>query len=69
MTRLAPTTDPLVARLAEALTSAQHRWRACRGFGAIFTPAIPPAVIDEVAAALAPVIRQAVEDARREGER
>jgi hypothetical protein len=39
MTRPAPTTDPLVARLAE-----------------------------EVAAALAPVIRQAVADAQREGE-
>lgn len=58
--------DPLVHRLQEALCVAQARYRSRRGWGAVTTPRIPNPVIDEVAAALAPVIRQAARDAAHE---
>lgn len=55
--------DPLAARLAEVLTAAQHRHRTRRGFGALVTPPVPPAVIDAFAEALLPIIRAAAEEA------
>lgn len=61
------TPDPLVARLTEALVAAEHRWRRTAGMGVFLAPRIPAAAIDHFAAALIPVIRQAVADAREEG--
>lgn len=58
--------DPLAAHLREALVAAQARYRTRRGWGAITTPRIPDTVIDDVAAALAPVFRQAARDAAAE---
>jgi hypothetical protein len=58
--------DPLVARLQESLTAAQHRFRTRRGLGAYVTPQIPPAVIDAFAEALVPILRQAARDAAAE---
>ena len=56
-------TDPLAHRLAEVLTAAQHRWRTGRGWGAICTPPIPAGLLDEVAAGLAPVLRELAREA------
>lgn len=58
--------DPLVARLAEALTAAQHRYRTRRTLGALCTPAIPAAQIDAFAQALAPIFRMAALEAADE---
>ncbi len=62
--------DPLVARLVEALTAAQHRYRARLGTWAAgaSTPA-PSALIDVLAAELAPVFRVAAHEAQRESSR
>lgn len=58
--------DPLEARLAEALTAAQHRWRTRRGtWGAIVTPAVPTALIDALAAELVPVFRMAAAEVEK----
>ena len=59
-------TDPLAHRLAEVLTAAQHRWRTGRSWGAICTPPIPAGLLDEVAAGLAPVLRELAREAARE---
>jgi hypothetical protein len=58
--------DPLVARLAEVLSAAQHRYRTQRGWGAMVTPPIPPRLIDEVATGLAPLLRDLVREATHE---
>lgn len=60
--------DPLVWRLAEALSAMQHRYRTRRGFGAYVTPALPAEVIDAFAEALAPILREAARDAARDAE-
>ena len=56
-------TDPLEARLQEVLVAAQHRYRTSRGWGAITSIPIPDRLIDEVAAGLAPVLRDLVREA------
>jgi len=56
-------TDPLVARLQEVLVAAQRRYRTSRGWGAITSIPIPDRLIDEVAAGLAPVLRELVREA------
>jgi hypothetical protein len=56
-------TDPLEARLQEVLVAAQHRWRTARSWGAMTTIPIPNGLIDEVAAGLAPVLRELVREA------
>jgi len=53
----------LVARLTEVLCAAQARWRKQRGMGVIVTPIIPNPLIDQVAAGLAPVLRELVREA------
>ena len=62
--------DPLVAHLVEALTAAQHRYRVRLGTWAsgASTPA-PSALIDVLAAELAPVFRVAAHEAHRESNR
>jgi len=55
-------TDPLVARLAEVLVAAQRRHRTRRGWGAYTTLAIPDGLIDEIAAGIAPVLRDLVRE-------
>lgn len=55
--------DPLVNRIEQVLVAAQRRYRQQRGFGAIVTPIIPDRLIDEVAAGLAPVLRDLVREA------
>lgn len=55
--------DPLVARLQEVLVAAQRRYRTARGWGALTTLPIPDRLIDEVAAGLAPVLRELVDAA------
>lgn len=56
--------DPLAARLSEVLEAAQRRWRKSQtGFGALVTPTFPAALIDQVAAGLAPVLRELVREA------
>lgn len=65
-------TDQLEARLQEVLVAAQRRYRTTRGpFGALTSIPIPNALIDEVAAGLAPVLRELVREAVAEqlGER
>jgi hypothetical protein len=53
--------DPLSARLTEALTAAQHRYRTRMGmWGAAVTPPATSALIDALAVELAPVFRVAV---------
>lgn len=54
------TTDPLASRVAEVLCAAQHRFRTQRGPGITLTPRIPNGLIDELAAGLAPVLRDIV---------
>ena len=56
-------TDPLEARLAEVLCAAQARFRKSRGMGVIVTPIVPNPLIDQVAAGLAPVLRDLVREA------
>lgn len=59
--------DPLVARLTEALTAAQYRYRARLGtWGAAVRLPASPALIDALAAELAPVFRAAAREAERE---
>jgi hypothetical protein len=53
----------LESRLREVLVAAQARWRKQRGMGVIVTPIIPNPLIDEVAAGLAPVLRDLVREA------
>lgn len=55
----------LEARLREVLVAAQARWRKQRGMGVIVTPPIPNPLIDQVAAGLAPVLRELVREAVR----
>lgn len=55
--------DPLAVRLRDTVTSAERRWRTSLGvLGAITTPRIPTALLDELAAGLAPVLRELVAD-------
>ena len=57
-------TDPLALRLREVLEAAHRRYRHRQsGFGALVTPPIPAALIDQVAAGLAPVLRELVREA------
>ena len=57
-------TDPLALRLREVLEAAHRRYRKGQtGFGAYVTPPIPAALIDQVAAGLAPVMRELVREA------
>lgn len=57
-------TDPLEARLQEVLVAAQRRYRTARGvMGAMTKIPIPHGLIDEVAAGLAPVLRELVREA------
>lgn len=57
-------TDPLEARLQEVFVAAQRRYRTSRGVvGALTTIPIPHGLIDEVAAGLAPVLRELVREA------
>jgi hypothetical protein len=56
-------TDPLEARLQEVFVAAQRRYRTARGWGALTTIPIPDRLIDEVAAGLAPVLRDLVREA------
>lgn len=58
--------DPLTHRLTEVLTAAQHRYRTQRGWGAYTSIPIPAGLIDEVAAGLAPVLRELVREAVNE---
>lgn len=58
--------DPLVARLAELLTAAQHRYRTRRGWGAFVFPPIPAEQIDAIAQAFAPILRIAAAEAADE---
>jgi len=53
----------LTARLTEVLCAAQARFRKQRGMGVIVTPIIPNPLIDQVAAGLAPVLRDLVREA------
>jgi hypothetical protein len=53
----------LTARLREVLVAAQTRFRKQRGMGVIVTPIIPNPLIDQVAAGLAPVLRDLVREA------
>lgn len=55
--------DPLESRLREVLAAAQARFRKQRGMGVIVTPIIPNPLIDQVAAGLAPVLRELVREA------
>ena len=56
--------DPLALRLREVLEAAQRAYRKGQGgFGALVTPPIPAALIDQVAAGLAPVLRELVREA------
>lgn len=58
------TEQELIARLSETLEAAQRRWRKSQsGFGALVTPTFPAALIDQVAAGLAPVLRALVNEA------
>jgi hypothetical protein len=50
----------LESRLREVLVAAQARFRKSRGMGVIVTPPIPNPLIDQVAAGLAPVLRELV---------
>jgi hypothetical protein len=59
-------TDPLVARLSEVLVAAQRRHRTQRGWGAYTSVPIPNGLIDEIAAGIAPVLRELVREAVRE---
>jgi hypothetical protein len=55
--------DPLALRLREVLEAAHRRYRHGQsGFGALVTPPIPAALIDQVADGLAPVMRELVEE-------
>jgi hypothetical protein len=57
-------TDPLAIRLREVLEAAHRRYRKGQtGFGALVTPPIPAALIDQVATGLAPVLRELVREA------
>lgn len=56
-------TDPLVSRLTEVLCAAQRRYRTRRGWGALTSLPIPDGLIDEIAAGVAPVLRDLVETA------
>lgn len=51
------------ARLSEAFAAAQHRYRTRRGMGAIVTPRVPDALLDEVANGLAPALLAAIDAA------
>jgi hypothetical protein len=56
--------DPLAARLREVLCAAHRRWREHIPMGtALLVPAIPTALLDQVAAGLAPVLREMVDHA------
>lgn len=56
--------DPLTARLVEVMVAAQRRHRTRRGvMGALTTLPIPNGLIDEVAAGMAPVLRELVQEA------
>lgn len=60
--------DPLAVRLRETLSAAQHRYRTQHGWGALTTLRIPDRLLDEIAAGLAPVLRDLVRDAVTEQE-
>lgn len=58
------TDQELTSRLQEVLEAAHRRWRKSQGgFGALVTPPIPAALIDQVATGLAPVLRELVREA------
>lgn len=57
-------TDPLASHLQEVLEDAHRRYRKSQtGFGALVTPTFPAALIDQVAAGLAPLLRGLVAEA------
>jgi hypothetical protein len=58
-------TDDLESRLREVLVAAQARFRKSRGMSVVVTPIIPNPLIDQVAAGLAPVLRDLVREAVR----
>lgn len=61
MARTCAQPDPLAARLTEVFTAAYRRYRkGQRGFGALVTVPVPPALIDEVAVGFAPVLRELI---------
>lgn len=60
-----PADDPLVPRLRELLCAAVRDWRKSAPFGAAFVFATPDRLIDEVAARLAPVLRDVTREAVR----
>ena len=56
-------TEPeLAQRLAQAFIAAQHRHRNRSRWGAVTTLQVPSPLIDELAASLAPVLRELIED-------
>jgi hypothetical protein len=55
-----------VARLSEVLVAAQRRHRTQRGWGAYTSIALSNGLIDEIAAGIAPVLRDLVREAVRE---
>lgn len=56
--------DPLVPRLREVLCAAHRRWRENIPTGtALLVPPVPSALLDQVAAGLAPVLREMVDHA------
>ena len=62
--------DPLVAHLVEALTAAQHRYRVRLGtWAGGASPPASSALIEVLAAELAPVFRAAAHEAQRESSR
>lgn len=57
--------DPLAARLREVLCAAVRGWRKSAPFGSALLVAVPDRLIDEVAARLAPVLRDVTREAVR----
>lgn len=60
------TTDPLARRVADAFTTADHRWHTRPSDGVIVTPPITREHADELAAMFAPIFRDLVERAVEE---
>lgn len=63
---MTPDTDPLALRLREVLVAAQRRYRQQNKWGAITSAALTAPLINELAAGLAPVLRELVAAAVRE---
>lgn len=54
------TDSDLTARIQQLLVAAQQRYRTQQGMGALVTLRIPDRLLDEVAAGLAPLLRDLV---------